>query len=158
MSLLQWLYIYKRQEWPKKYTPTDSQRMVREKLFSATGWSQCKVEEKCMVALQKMWKRVEISYQCPCERNGMSRVCRKGSACRMQWPCNKMCIRDRMYADRIVLCGASAYEQKYYFNPDFDALPQQVKEELQILLSLIHICIRCHVGKIRLICLRSIFR
>ena len=37
-----------------------------------------------------------------------------------------------MYADRIVLCGASAYEQKYYFNPDFDALPQQVKEELQI--------------------------
>ena len=38
-----------------------------------------------------------------------------------------------MYADRIVLCGASAYELKYYFNPDFDALPQQVKEELQIL-------------------------
>ena len=38
-----------------------------------------------------------------------------------------------MYADRIVLCGASAYEQKYYLNPDFDALPQQVKEELQIL-------------------------
>ena len=38
-----------------------------------------------------------------------------------------------MYADRIVLCGASAYEQQYYFNPDFDALPQQVKEELQIL-------------------------
>ena len=38
-----------------------------------------------------------------------------------------------MYADRIVLCGASAYEQKYYVNPDFDALPQQVKEELQIL-------------------------
>ena len=38
-----------------------------------------------------------------------------------------------MYADRIVLCGASAYEQKYYFKPDFDALPQQVKEELQIL-------------------------
>ena len=38
-----------------------------------------------------------------------------------------------MYADRIVLCGASAYEQKYYFNPDFDALPQQVKEELQIM-------------------------
>ena len=37
-----------------------------------------------------------------------------------------------MYADRIVLCGASAYEQKYYFNPDFDALPQQVKE-VQIL-------------------------
>ena len=38
-----------------------------------------------------------------------------------------------MYAERIVLCGASAYAQKYHFNPDFDALPQQVKEELQIL-------------------------
>ena len=38
-----------------------------------------------------------------------------------------------MYQENVVLCGASAYEQKYYFNPDFDALPQQVKEELQIL-------------------------
>lgn len=38
-----------------------------------------------------------------------------------------------MYSDRIVLCGASAYEQKYYFNQDFDALPQQIKAELQIL-------------------------
>ena len=38
-----------------------------------------------------------------------------------------------MYADRIVLCGASAYEQKYYFNQDFQSLPEQVKEELQIL-------------------------
>lgn len=38
-----------------------------------------------------------------------------------------------MYSDQIVLCGASAYEQKYYFNQDFDALPQQVKDELQIL-------------------------
>ncbi len=25
-----------------------------------------------------------------------------------------------MYQDNIVLCGASAYEQKYYFNQDFD--------------------------------------
>ena len=38
-----------------------------------------------------------------------------------------------MYSDKIVLCGASAYEQKYYFNQDFDALPQQVKDELQII-------------------------
>ena len=38
-----------------------------------------------------------------------------------------------MYSDRIVLCGASAYEQKYYFNHDFDSLPQQVKDELHIL-------------------------
>ena len=38
-----------------------------------------------------------------------------------------------MYQDQVVLCGASAYEQKYYFNQDFDALPQQVKDELQII-------------------------
>lgn len=38
-----------------------------------------------------------------------------------------------MYSDRIVLCGASAYEQKYYFNSDFNALPEQIKQELQIL-------------------------
>ena len=38
-----------------------------------------------------------------------------------------------MYADRIVLCGASAYEQKYYFNKDFDSLPDHVKKELQIM-------------------------
>ena len=38
-----------------------------------------------------------------------------------------------MYADRIVLCGANSYEQKYYLNPDFDALPESVKQELQIM-------------------------
>ncbi|MDO5337614.1 MAG: DUF6145 family protein [Eubacteriales bacterium] len=38
-----------------------------------------------------------------------------------------------MYQENIVLCGASAYEQKYYFNPDFSSLPEHVKKELQIL-------------------------
>ncbi len=38
-----------------------------------------------------------------------------------------------MYQDRIVLCGANAYEQKYYFNEDFDSLPTHVKQELQIM-------------------------
>lgn len=38
-----------------------------------------------------------------------------------------------MYQDKVVLCGASAYEQKYYFNQDFASLPEQVKQELQIL-------------------------
>ena len=33
----------------------------------------------------------------------------------------------------VTLCGASWYEQKYYFNPAFDKLPESVKEELQIL-------------------------
>jgi hypothetical protein len=32
-----------------------------------------------------------------------------------------------------VLCGASSYTQKYYFNKRFDRLPDGIKEELQIL-------------------------
>ena len=38
-----------------------------------------------------------------------------------------------MYQENIVLCGASSYEQKYYFNPDFNSLPEEVKQELQIM-------------------------
>lgn len=38
-----------------------------------------------------------------------------------------------MYEDRIVLCGANSYEEKYYLNPDFDALPDYVKDELKIM-------------------------
>ena len=35
--------------------------------------------------------------------------------------------------ENITLCGASWYEQKYYFNPAFDKLPKSVKDELQIM-------------------------
>ena len=38
-----------------------------------------------------------------------------------------------MYQENIVLCGASSYEQKYYFNPDFNSLPESIKQELQIM-------------------------
>lgn len=38
-----------------------------------------------------------------------------------------------MYQDNIVLCGANSYEEKYYFNEDFAALPEEVKKELKIL-------------------------
>lgn len=38
-----------------------------------------------------------------------------------------------MYDDKVVLCGANSYERKYYLNPDFDALPENVKQELQIM-------------------------
>lgn len=38
-----------------------------------------------------------------------------------------------MYNDKVVLCGASSYEEKFYFNPDFDQLPEAVKEELKIM-------------------------
>ena len=34
---------------------------------------------------------------------------------------------------RIVLCGANAYDKKYYFNPQFEKLPENVREELQIM-------------------------
>lgn len=32
-----------------------------------------------------------------------------------------------------VLCGANSYEQKYYFNQEFDSLPQTIKDELHIM-------------------------
>ncbi|MBC5689030.1 hypothetical protein H8S37_08840 [Mediterraneibacter sp. NSJ-55] len=35
--------------------------------------------------------------------------------------------------EEIVLCAASAYEQKFYLNPEFDALPEEIKQELQIM-------------------------
>ena len=34
---------------------------------------------------------------------------------------------------RVVLCAASAYDKKYYFNRSFDRLPESVKDELHIL-------------------------
>ena len=34
---------------------------------------------------------------------------------------------------RIVLCGANAYEQKYYFNQEFDKIPATIKDELRII-------------------------
>lgn len=36
-------------------------------------------------------------------------------------------------AERVVLCGANAYEQKYYFNDRFKAIPQSIKDELHII-------------------------
>ena len=35
--------------------------------------------------------------------------------------------------EKTVLCAASSYEQKYYLNPDFAALPEAVQQELQIM-------------------------
>ena len=35
--------------------------------------------------------------------------------------------------DAVILCAASAYEQKYYLNQDFSQLPEKIKEELQIM-------------------------
>ncbi len=33
---------------------------------------------------------------------------------------------------RIVLCGANAYEKKYYFNKDFSKVPESIQEQLHI--------------------------
>lgn len=33
----------------------------------------------------------------------------------------------------IVLCGASAYEKKFYLNPEFNSLPNSIQEELKIM-------------------------
>ena len=35
--------------------------------------------------------------------------------------------------EEMVLCAASSYEQKYYLNPEFESLPEAVKQELQIM-------------------------
>ena len=35
--------------------------------------------------------------------------------------------------EEIVLCAASAYEQKFYLNPDFMTLPESVRQGLQIM-------------------------
>ena len=32
-----------------------------------------------------------------------------------------------------ILCGANYYEQKFYLNPVYEVLPQQVKDELKIM-------------------------
>ncbi len=38
-----------------------------------------------------------------------------------------------METGRMVLCAASAYNEKYYFNEVFASLPESIQEELQIL-------------------------
>lgn len=35
--------------------------------------------------------------------------------------------------EEVVICGANAYEEKYYFNPVFDKIPDSIKDELHII-------------------------
>lgn len=35
--------------------------------------------------------------------------------------------------ERIVLCGANSYEQKYYFNKLFEKIPKSIQDELHIM-------------------------
>lgn len=41
--------------------------------------------------------------------------------------------RESEMAEKMVLCGANAYEKKYYFNEKFAGLPESVKDELHII-------------------------
>ena len=43
----------------------------------------------------------------------------------------KFQLEECMDMSKVTLCGASYYEQKYYFNPDFGKLPTAIQEELQ---------------------------
>lgn len=38
-----------------------------------------------------------------------------------------------MNGKRVVLCGANAYDKKYYFNQDFEKIPDSIKDELHII-------------------------
>ncbi len=38
-----------------------------------------------------------------------------------------------MEQDQVVLCAASFYDQNFYMNPDFEGLPQTIKDELKIM-------------------------
>ncbi len=38
-----------------------------------------------------------------------------------------------MEEKKTVLCGANAYEKKYYFNEEFKRIPESIKEELHII-------------------------
>ena len=38
-----------------------------------------------------------------------------------------------MYQENVVLCASSAYDKKFWFNEDFAILPEQVRQELQIM-------------------------
>ncbi len=46
---------------------------------------------------------------------------------------NKGRVFEEVSGGRIVLCGANAYEQKYYFNPLFRQIPDSIKKELNII-------------------------
>jgi len=38
-----------------------------------------------------------------------------------------------MEHEKVVLCGANAYEEKYYFNEKFSGIPQSIQDELRVI-------------------------
>lgn len=41
-------------------------------------------------------------------------------------------ITDNREYEKTVICAASVYKQKYFFNKEFDKLPSQIKEDIRI--------------------------
>lgn len=41
--------------------------------------------------------------------------------------------QDTEEEERVVLCGANAYDKKYYFNEQFKGIPASIQEELHII-------------------------
>ena len=35
--------------------------------------------------------------------------------------------------EKVIICGANAYEQKYYFNPEFGKIPLSLQDDLHII-------------------------
>lgn len=54
-------------------------------------------------------------------------VCMQGTAKQ------KAAREENVMNEEIVLCAASAYEQKFYLNPEFESLPENIRQELQIM-------------------------
>ena len=38
-----------------------------------------------------------------------------------------------MYNENKILCGSSSYDKVFYFNPEFESLPKEVRQELRIM-------------------------
>ncbi len=38
-----------------------------------------------------------------------------------------------MNQEKVVLCGANAYEEKYYFNEQFAGIPKSIQDELRVI-------------------------
>ncbi len=58
---------------------------------------------------------------------------RSGESMDMYEPYGSGGVAGRMMEEEIVLCAASSYERKFYLNPEFDALPESIRQELQIM-------------------------
>ena len=39
-----------------------------------------------------------------------------------------------MNEDRIVLAASSSYDRKYFFNKEFEALPESIREDIQVMM------------------------